>query len=260
VSRAGAALQGVIWGAGPFEEIAVGAAPAHDALVDALVPRLGERWLDVATGTGAVALRAARAGANVTALDIAPAMLATARGRAAAAGLPIRFDLGEAERLPYSAASFDVVTSAQGVIFAMDPEAAARELARVCRPGGRLGLTCLIRAGLAERLSFLVGAGGPALAWGDPGFVGRLLGRWFALSFSEGDAPFVERSPEAAAALYARCYGPLRFFADRFGPEERAELDAELTAIFERFVRDGRVHAPRPFLLVLGTRLEDNER
>jgi SAM-dependent methyltransferase len=253
-----AELQGAIWSAGSFEEIAAGAAPAHDALVAALAPNPGQRWLDVATGTGAVAIRAARAGAHVTAVDIAPRMLATAKRLTAAAALRVRFDLGDAERLPYGDAAFDVVSSAQGVIFAHDPRAAARELARVCRPGGRLGLTCLVRGGLAEALSERVSAGGPALAWGDRAFVDELLGRWFALSYAEGDAPFEAPSVEAAAALYARAYPPLRFFADWCG-DCAAGMEAELARLFRRYVVDGRVSAPRPYLLVTGIR-RDNKR
>jgi SAM-dependent methyltransferase len=249
----GARLQGAIWSSGPFEEIAAGAAPSHDALVAALAPQPGERWLDVATGTGAVALRAARAGADVTAVDIAPRMLDTATRAAAAAGLRIRFELADAERLDYADASFDVVSSAQGVIFALDPRAAARQLARVCRPGGRLGLTCLLPEGLASDLALRVGAGGPTLAWGDRAFVDELLSRWFELSYSEGDAPFHAPSPRAAAALYARAYPPLRFFAE-FCKDCAQELEGELVRIFTRYVVDGAVRAPRPYLLVLGRR------
>ena len=248
-------LQGRIWSSGPFEEIAAGAAPSHDALVDALAPRPGERWLDVATGTGPVAIRAARAGADVTAIDIAPRMIATARRLAAQAAVRIRFDLGDAERLPYADATFDVVSSAQGVVFALDPHAAARELARVCRPGGRLGLTCLLPGGLATALSLRVGTGGPALSWGERAVVSELLGPWFELSYSEGDAPLHAPSPQAAAALYARAYPPLRFFAE-WCADCASEMQAELVRVFAPFVAGGAVRAPRPYLLVRGTRLD----
>jgi SAM-dependent methyltransferase len=253
----GARLQGEIWSSGPFEEIAAGAAPAHDALVAVLGPQPGERWLDVATGTGAVAIRAARLGADVTGLDIAPRMLATARRLATAARVRIRLELGEAERLSFATAAFDVVASAQGVVFALDAVAAARELARVCRPGGRLGLTCPLPAGFTYDLSLRVAAGGVALSWGDRAFVDDLLGRWFELSYSIGDAPVHARSPEAAAALFARAYPPLRFFAS-WCRDCAAQVEAELVKIFDRYVADGRVCAPRPYLLVLGRRL-DNE-
>lgn len=252
--NAGAAFQGAVWSSGPFEPIAAGAAAAHDTLVTALGPSPGLRWLDVATGTGPVALRAARAGAVVTALDVAPALLATARARAQEEGLSLRFDLAAAEDLPYPDESFDVVSSAQGVIFALDPAAAAAELARVTRPGGLLGLTCLIRSGFSAALGLRVGAGGRALDWGDKSFIRRLFARSFELSFSRGDAPFLADSPEGAAALYVRCYGPLRFFADRYGAEDRRELERELVALFAQYTNDDGVSAPRPYLLVIGRR------
>src|SRR5205085_8035119 len=113
-----------------------------DELVGRLQPGPGVRWLDVATGTGGVAIRAARAGADVTGVDIAPRLLEQARAKAD--GLPIRFDEGDVQRLPYADASFDVVSSVFGAIFAPDHEAVARELARACAPNGRLGLTAWV--------------------------------------------------------------------------------------------------------------------
>lgn len=134
------------------------AAEVHDDLVASLAPTPGERWLDIATGTGAVAARAARAGAHVIGVDIAPALIDTARQLAAAEGLNVQFEVGDAERLEYRDASFDVVASAQGTMFAPDHEAVARELARVCRPGGRLGLTCWRPGGAIEKFFSLLAA------------------------------------------------------------------------------------------------------
>src|SRR5581483_8251345 len=99
------------WGAAPFEKIAERGGEAHDELVAAVAPDPGERWLDVATGTGAVALRAARAGADVTGVDYAEPLVETARRLAEEEGLAIHFDVGDAENLPYEDASFDVVSS-----------------------------------------------------------------------------------------------------------------------------------------------------
>src|SRR5438270_4600745 len=129
-----------MWGGGTYERIAERFAPVHDELVRRLEPGPGVRWLDLATGTGGVALRAARAGAHVTGLDFAPAMLEQARAKGEAEGLEIRWELGNAQSLPYDDREFDVVSSCFGVIFAPDQAAVARELARVCRTGGRLGL------------------------------------------------------------------------------------------------------------------------
>jgi ubiquinone/menaquinone biosynthesis C-methylase UbiE len=109
----------------------------HEHLVRALKARPGVRWLDVATGTGALALLAARAEADVTGVDLAPNLIETARRLVAEKGHTIRFEVGDAEKLPVRDASFDVVSSAMRIIFAPDHRAVADELARVCEPGGR---------------------------------------------------------------------------------------------------------------------------
>lgn len=93
-----------------------GTSTGADELVARLAPSPGERWLDLATGTGAVALRAARAGAEVTGLDLAPQLIETAKRLAAEEGRRLRFDVGDAERLPYADAYFDVVSSAHGIV------------------------------------------------------------------------------------------------------------------------------------------------
>jgi ubiquinone/menaquinone biosynthesis C-methylase UbiE len=131
------AKQSVMWAIGPYERISEHLKIAHDHLLWALPPQPGERWLDVATGTGEIARPVARAGAQVTALDLAPELIETARAKAAAEDLEIAFEVGDAEALPYEDASFDTVTSTFGVMFTPDHAAAARELARVCKPGGR---------------------------------------------------------------------------------------------------------------------------
>ena len=135
--------QSAMWGSAPFERVAEEIADIHDVLVDAVDPQPDEAVLDVASGTGGVTERIARRGAQVTGIDFAPTLVETARSRAGDAGLDIRYDVGDAEALPYEDASFDVVVSAFGHMFAPDHRAAASELARVCRPGGRLGLVSL---------------------------------------------------------------------------------------------------------------------
>src|SRR5919204_6815634 len=133
--------QGAMWGSAPFENIAVQIAAMHDDLVARLDPRPGQRWLDLGTGTGEVAFRAAEAGAEVTASDLSAELIETAKLHAAEHGLEIDFAVVDAESTPYEDASFDVVSSSVGVTFAPDHRAIARELARVTEPGGRIGLT-----------------------------------------------------------------------------------------------------------------------
>jgi len=130
-----------VWGRGTYERVAARLAPVQDQLVELLEIREGERVLDLATGTGEVALRAARAGGVVTGIDIAEPMLAKARERAQQVGAEVAFDLGDVEYLPYEDACFDVLVSNFGVVFAPDHANVASELARVICAGGRLGFT-----------------------------------------------------------------------------------------------------------------------
>lgn len=121
-----------------FELLAETAADIHDDLVERLGVRAGERWLDLATGTGAVAVRAARRGAVVTGQDLAEGLIQTAQRLAAQDGVDVTFEVGDCEQLPYPDGSFDVISSAQGAVFAPDHRAVARELERVSAPGGRI--------------------------------------------------------------------------------------------------------------------------
>lgn len=253
----------VIWGSGPFEEIERSVAPMHEELVGRLGPQQGERWLDVGCGTGGVAMRAARAGADVTGIDIAPALLETARGRAVEEGLEISYEAGDAEDLPYDDASFTVVSSSVGAMFAPDHAAAADQLARVCEPGGRLGFTAWRPDGrIGDFFRFLrsfqpppaEGAGNP-LDWGREAHVGELLGEHFDLDFAELDCPYEADSPEAAWDVFSRAFGPLRFLVDAMPDEKVAEIRGGFIAMMrEDCTDDGRVHQSRTYLLTTGTR------
>ena len=132
--------QSVMWGNGPYQRVTDTLTDIHELVIERLEPGPGDRWLDLACGTGAIAELAAAAGAQVTGVDLAPALIETAKERAAERGLDIEYVVGDAERLELPDASFDKVSSTLGIMFAPDHEAAAGELARVTKPGGRIAL------------------------------------------------------------------------------------------------------------------------
>jgi ubiquinone/menaquinone biosynthesis C-methylase UbiE len=134
-------------GGANYDAISKGIADSIEHCVLRLNPRPGERILDLATGTGWTSRVVARRGAIVTGVDIAEDLIAAARERAAAEVLPIDYRVGDAEALPFEDASFDAVISTVGIMFATRPEAAAKELARVCRPGGRIAITTWLQDG-----------------------------------------------------------------------------------------------------------------
>jgi SAM-dependent methyltransferase len=246
------------WGSAPFERITHQLVPMHEHLVSSLDPRPGERWLDVATGTGAVALMAARAGARVTGLDFASELLETARRSADSEALEIRFDHGDAERLPYGDGSFDVVSSSVGLIFAPDHAAVAAELARVLRPGGRLGIAAWRPdpdwSFLAEFRPPAPEGAGDSDDWGREAYVRELLDDTFELSFEEGDCPLVGVSPEAVWELVSTSVGPMKKLVETLDKERREALRrAELDHLEQH--RDGEgVRRPQAYLLVVGRR------
>ncbi len=253
----------VVWGSGPYERISEHLKVAHDHLLRVIKPKPQERWLDVATGTGEIATRAAGEGADVTGLDLAPDLIERARARAEDAGVEVELVVGDAENLPFEDGSFDTVTSTFGVMFAPDHEAVAAELARVCRPGGRLGmLNWHPTEGVAEFFKVMAayqppppeGAGSP-FTWGDPDHLEDLLGDSFELRYEEGDCPQPGESGEDVWELFSTSYGPTKALAGSLDDEQRAALRADWIEYFERFPADGGgVTQPRPYVLVIGER------
>jgi SAM-dependent methyltransferase len=128
------------WTSGDFGRIARGYELGSAQFITRLGLESDERVLDIATGTGNLAIPAARTGARVTGVDIAPNLVTQAKARAIAEGLSIRFDIGDAEALPYADGEFDVAVSMFGAMFAAHPDRAASEMLRVVRPGGRIAL------------------------------------------------------------------------------------------------------------------------
>lgn len=256
------ARQSVVWGSGPYEPIVEITSEIHAALVAALDGQPGERWLDVATGTGAVALRAAQAGAQVTGIDLAPALVEIAQQKAAGQGVEVRFETGDAEALPYADASFDVVSSALGTQFAPDHRAVAAELARVCKPGGRLGLACWTpTSGVADMFGVMrpfmpappPGAGN-VFDWGRPDYATDLLGADFELSITERDTVFYPESGEVAWQTFVTAYGPTKSLAAGLDEDRREQLHQSWVQLFESCRKGDRIEQSRTYLLIQGRR------
>jgi SAM-dependent methyltransferase len=245
---------GALWGGSDYDNIVPYYAPIYDELVERLAPAAGERFLDVACGTGEIAIRAAQAGADVTGLDVAPAMLD--RARAKASSLPIELDLGDAQKLPYDDRAFDVVASNFGVIFAADRDAVAAELARVCRHGGRLGLTAGCPKPALDELYARFGrtSGVEAWQWSQRDELERLLGAAFELVVHERVwYPEGARGADVLA-FWSRTAPPTKAYLEALDASTRAEVEAALIEYWEGF-RDGdRVREPRAYVLVLGRR------
>ena len=257
------ARHSVVWGTGSYQNVSATIADLQDELIARLEPSPGVRWLDSATGTGETAKRAARAGADVVGVDIAPALVETARRGAEAEGLEIQYDVGDAEALPYDDASFDVVSSTCGVMFAPDHSAVAGELARVCRPGGRIGLASWRPdSTLAEIFRIQAdyqpappppGVGSP-FEWGREEHVTELLGSDFDLELHSLESVLVVRSAEDAWDLFYASYGPTRTLADSLEEDRRDELRRRFVELHARYDEGSGVRMPRSYLLTLGTR------
>lgn len=171
-----------MWMAGDFGQIAKQLESEAGAFINRLGLKPGERLLDVACGSGNLTIPAARAGAVVTGADIATNLLEQGRARAAAEGLTIQFDEGDAESLPYDDASFDLVVSMFGAMFAPRPQLVAAELVRVCRPGGRIAMANWTPEGHIGQMFKATGKHVPPppnmpspLKWGDEATVRELL-------------------------------------------------------------------------------------
>ena len=179
----------------------------------------GSRVLDVATGSGNVALRAAERGARVTACDITPEQLALGRREAEARGLEIEWVQADAQDLPFPDDGFDVVTSAAGAMFAPDHRAVARELIRVTRPGGTIGMINFTPEGNAGDFfstfaPYLPAGGDPPVLWGSEPYVSELLA---GLTLDLERREYVERvpgGPQGFVAFYRATFGPAAAIED----------------------------------------------
>jgi 2-polyprenyl-6-hydroxyphenyl methylase/3-demethylubiquinone-9 3-methyltransferase len=239
----------MVWSFGPELVTACGIGP-------------GQRVLDVATGTGNVALRAAEAGAEVVASDLEPAQLAAGRRAAQARGLALEWVEADAAALPFADDAFDAVTSSAGAIFAPDQAAVADELVRVCKPGGTIGMINFTPGSMADAFFAVFGRHAPSngapspILWGDEAHVRALFGSRVALDLSRRS--YVERSPGGPrefCAFYKATFGPVVGLYAALDADAAAALDADFLDFARTWARtgaDGHAEYDVEYLLVVG--------
>ncbi|MEZ0293011.1 MAG: methyltransferase domain-containing protein [Solirubrobacteraceae bacterium] len=254
-----------VWAAGDYERIARRLTVAGESIVRHTAVAPGDRVLDVACGTGNATLPAARTGADVTGLDLTPELLA--RAALEAGDLDIDWIEGDAQALPFDDGSFDVVLSTFGAMFAPDQARTAAELARVLRPGGRLGMcnwapdgaTGDMFATVARHVPSPPGAPNP-LAWGDATRVRELLEpHGLTLAVSREHVEFHLGTPAEAVAEYSTYFGPILKAREQLEPQGAwTALAADLEAFYERWslAAPGEVVYRAEYLVVEGTRAE----
>ena len=255
-----------MWAATDYTPIATRETLVSELLVQAVDVHAGERVLDVAAGTGNTAMSAARRGGVVTASDLAPVNLERAARRAEAEGLELRYEVADAQKLPFEDDSFDVVLSSFGVMYAPDHERAAAELLRVCRPGGRFGIVSWGQ-GLFGALQRTFAANLPSAArarptgpvpasWGDEQYCRELFGdRVREFKATPRTHEFCHTSARAQAEFFRDHLPPFRATYRALDPETQWWLLDAVADVFESFNRatDGTLVARADYLEVVAT-------
>lgn len=257
------AKQQAAWSAGDYAVIGTTLQVVGESLCEALDIRSGQHVLDVAAGNGNATLAAARRWCDVVSTDYVPALLERGKARASAEGLAVRFEQADAENLQYKDASFDVVLSTFGVMFTPNQEKAASEMARVCRPQGRIGLANWTPSGFIGELFKVIGryippppgVKSPSL-WGTEERLREIFGeRLGSLQAQKKHFAFRYRSPQHWLETFRTYYGPMNKAFAAVGPEKEEALAADLIQLAQRFNRagDGAMVAPSEYLEVVIT-------
>jgi SAM-dependent methyltransferase len=256
--------QQATWSSGDYHMIGTQILIVSELLIEALDVHSTERVLDVATGSGNAALAAARRGCTVVGVDYVPALLERARRRADAEGLEVAFIEGDAEDLPFDDASFDVVSSVFGAMFAPDQERTAAELVRVTRPSGRIGLVAHTPEGFigqlfktnAKHVPPPAGLRSPVL-WGTETRLRELFGESIAeLWLEKRYYTFRATSPAAFVEHWKRWYGPTLKAFEAVGDAGTPALENDILELIGRFNRatDGTMAVPSEYLEVVVVR------
>jgi SAM-dependent methyltransferase len=262
-------LQRETWTSGDFPTMGLELSIVGELLCES-VPILAEdRVLDVATASGNTALAAARRRAAVTGVDITPALLERARLRAEAEGLRIDFREGDATALAFPDASFDVVISTFGAIFAPDPEKTAHQMARVCRPGGKIAMANWTPEGMLGTLFRILANYSPddpqhdahwdsPVSWGDEAILRRRLQPYVAdLRVERKTMRFRSRSPAHWVEFMKTHFGPAILAFEHSSSTGREALEREMLDLMQRFNRspNGTALGESEYIEVVATRL-----
>ena len=259
------ARQQAMWASGDFAVIGTTLQIVGEVLCESVDVRAGQRVLDVAAGNGNATLAAARRFADVTSTDYVPALLERGQRRAEADGLSVVFQEADAEALPFEDASFDRVISTFGVMFAPNHAQSASELARVCRPGGRIGLANWTQDGFIGQLFKVLGPYAPPPAaglqppamWGAEDHIKRLFGDSArTIDVNRRTFKFRYRSPAHFIEVFRAWYGPVHKAFASLPPDRAEALERDMTALLERHNIAGSesLVAPSEYLEIVVTR------
>jgi ubiquinone/menaquinone biosynthesis C-methylase UbiE len=254
----------VTWSAGDYGRVGNTILLTAELLCEAVDVRSGQQVLDVASGTGNAALAAARRFANAIATDYVPELLEQARARAAVEGLPLGIQTADAEALPFPDATFDIVLSTFGAMFAPDHAQVARELLRVTRPGGKIGMTNWTPEGFLGDFFRTMGRHVPPPAglrspmlWGSEAHLQQLFGDGSAyLAATRRMFVFRQQSPRAWIDYFRTYYGPTLKAFGALEAAAQASLLADLEALIARhnIAGDGTMVVPAEYLEVVAVR------
>jgi ubiquinone/menaquinone biosynthesis C-methylase UbiE len=239
--------QQAAWSTGDYAVVGTTLQVVGELLCEALDLRSGSRVLDVAAGNGNVTLAAARRWCDVTSTDYVPALLESGRKRAVAEGHAIKFEQADVESLPFEDGSFDVVVSTFGVQFAPNQEQAAKEMARVCKPGGKIGLASWTPESFIGQLFKLIGryvppAVGlqPPSAWGTTARIEQLFGSHAKdIRATKRDFAFRYRSAMHWIEVFRTYYGPMNKTFGALDTEKQTAFTRELVELIEDGNRSG---------------------
>ena len=232
--------QQATWASGDFAVVGTTLQIVGESLAEAVDIRAGERVLDVAAGNGNATLAAARRFADVMSTDYVPSLLDKGRERARAEGLAVQFQTADVENLPFADASFDVVLSTYGCMFAPDHARTASEMMRVLRPGGRIGLANWTPGGFIGRLFKVIGAHLPPPAglqspalWGTKAHLSTLFPRASDIACKALMFNFRYRSAQHFVQVFRDYYGPTHKAFAALDATRAAALETDIVALLE---------------------------